>query len=53
MKKVNWISLIAVGIIFAPQSALLHASGETGAQFLKIGVGAKACAMGEIGRAHV
>jgi hypothetical protein len=46
MKKVNWISLIAVGIIFAPQSALLHASGETGAQFLKIGVGAKACAMG-------
>ncbi len=41
----SWSCLLGLAILAVPSSLL--AIGECGAQFLKIGVGARACAMGE------
>jgi long-subunit fatty acid transport protein len=42
---IRCVPIVACALLLA--SGRAHAVGETGAQFLRIGVGAKACAMGE------
>ena len=47
MKRVAVTGVLVVMLFLASGTPGLFALGETGAQFLKIGVGARACAMGE------
>lgn len=47
MKHKETVSIVAIILLLVLGYSDASAVGETGAQFLKIGIGAKACAMGE------
>lgn len=47
MKAIKRILIVLVSAVGIFSSSSAYALGETGAQFLKIGVGARACAVGE------